>query len=589
MVIEMRSTPVKLAIVFCIMIVFMQGVSGFNASSLDVVNFNLDPGELSEKYSTLKVTVAIRDPTSSPGNLQNISVLYASFTGPWRDRNKTVVLKAYGGNKANGVYVGTKEFTNEDMGISGTQNLGLGSNGIWSLDRLFALYDNGYVQELSVPEKSVVSFRFPWSWFTLCLIFVSGVVFLLFAYLALLNEFIKKKQRKKEEQVRNEADSIKGMRDQMKGIANRVDEIVGDVKNITDKAKSLTLDINNKNWKDVSTTKQTEITNGIQELIKGAKDQESKILSQVEITNALILDVSNKTYDIEIKLERDTGSTPNGIGGQVIYLLWDLISWPILMVINPVKMILQSRGERRNVIQEIYKIDGIPSASRAQFLIWTAVAAYSYIAITADKAIIHGYYDFTTEFPLNLILAMGLSAGTALVSQSISKQKDDVIVDSRGGILLDDLGNFDLGKIQMMAWTAIAAGGYLILVYHNILSGFALPGLPDIDTSLLALMGIGDTTYLLKKKIDNKLPEIVSLDKTQGNIDETIGINGNNFGTVGNIWINTSVQGNVRELYWSDRRITLKLPQAQVPEELKIAIEVAGKKSNEKKYKLIPQ
>jgi hypothetical protein len=41
-------------------------------------------------------------------------------------------------------------------------------------------------------------------------------------------------------------------------------------------------------------------------------------------------------------------------------------------------------------------------------------------------------------------------------------------------------------------------------IYHNIFSGFSLPGLPDIDTSLLALMGIGDTTYLLKKKIDDR-------------------------------------------------------------------------------------
>jgi hypothetical protein len=157
-----------------------------------------------------------------------------------------------------------------------------------------------------------------------------------------------------------------------------------------------------------------------------------------------------------------------------------------------------------DVIKEIYKIDGSPSASRAQFVLWTAVAAYSYIAITADKAIIHGFFDLRTAFPINLILAMGLSAGTAIVSQSISKPISDKSADIKGGILLDDAGNFDLGKIQMMAWTGIAAGSYLIIVYHNIFSGFDLPGLPDIDTSLLALMGIGDTTYLLKKKIDDK-------------------------------------------------------------------------------------
>ena len=576
----MWSTPVKLAMVFCIMLVFMQGASGFNASSLDVINFNLDPREMSESSRTLTVTVAIKDPMSSPGNLQNVTELHAIFTGPWHDRNKNVILRAHGGNRANGIYKGTQEFTKEDIGISNLQYTGIGSNGIWSLDRLLALYDNGDVKDLSVPEKSVVSFRVPWSWFTRCLIFISGVVFLIFAYLILLYEFIKKKQRAKKEQVRNKADNIKDMGDRIIGIADRVDKIALQVKINVDKTIPGSV-INKKEVVGTGATQKTEMVDDINELIKEARDQATAARNEVLSAKASALDVINLAVDIKEKLKEDTGNTQKD-KWNLTNLLKNIKSGFCNMVSYPIRY----REELRNVIQEIYKIDGTPSASRAQFVIWTAVAAYSYIAITADKAIIHGYFDFNTEFPLNLILAMGLSAGTALVSQSISTQKDDASVDSRGGILLDDTGNFDLGKIQMMAWTVIAAGGYLILVYHNIFSGFDIPGLPDIDPSLLALMGIGDTTYLLKKKIDNKPPEIISLDKTQGNIDEAIGINGNNFGTGGKIWINTNGESIVRDLTWSDRRITLKLPQGQESGELKIAIEVAGKKSNEKEYKL---
>ncbi|MDD4651708.1 MAG: hypothetical protein PHQ34_05705 [Methanothrix sp.] len=476
--IEMNPIPTKFKMLFCMFLVLLQSASGFNTSSLDVANFNLDPKELSESRDTLDVTVAIKDPLSSPGNLQNVSMLYASFTGPWHDRNQTIPLKAYGGNRENGIYYGSYKFTKEDMGISGFPNLGLGSNGIWSLDRLLVYYDNGDVQDLTVPKQSDTCFRLPWSWYTICLILVSGAIFLIFAYLILLHEYIKKKQRQKKDQIIEKAEKINEISDKIRNIENSVNGIEVQIKIIADKTSGQGTDDHDR----------------INEAIDKASAAERDALQ----ANHYAIEAKGLAADIKKKVEERESSPKRSFNpfkalNNLISGIWNLLVFPF-----------DHMDDLGNVIKEIYKIDNAPSASRAQFLIWTAVAAYSYIAITADKAIIHGYFNFETDFPVNLILAMGLSAGTAIASQSISKPIAGDITDAKGGILLDDAGNFDLGKIQMIAWTVIAAGAYLIAVYHNIFSGFALPGLPDIDTSLLALMGIGDTTYLLKKKIDDR-------------------------------------------------------------------------------------
>ncbi len=470
----MKLTSAKFKMLLCMLLVFVQSASGFNTISLDVVNSNLDPRELTESQDTLEVTVAIKDPSSNPGNLQNVSKLNAIFTGPWHDRNKTIPLEAYGGNRDNGIYHGSYKFTKEDMGVSGFPNLGLGANGIWSIDRLLVYYDNGDVQDLTVPKQSDASFRLPWSWYTKFLILVSGVIFLLLAYLILLHEYVKKKKRRELDQDKGEAEKIKNISDNVMKIGENVCEIKTQIQIIADKART-----------DQGIEAHNQIVNEV-------RDKAYDAVNDAIDAKRYAMKASESADQINSKLDEIEKGPKKGS------------KWKSFNPKEASKSLNEYTGNFSNVIKEIYRIDHAPSASRAQFVIWTAVAAYSYIAITADKVIIHGYFNFETEFPVNLILAMGLSAGTAIASQSISKPRTNGVTEIKGGILLDDAGNFDLGKIQMMAWTVIAAGSYLIAVYHNIFSGFTLPGLPDIDTSLLALMGIGDTTYLLKKKIDDK-------------------------------------------------------------------------------------
>jgi hypothetical protein len=189
----------------------------------------------------------------------------------------------------------------------------------------------------------------------------------------------------------------------------------------------------------------------------------------------------------------------------------------------------------------IYKSDdsGASSASKAQLLLWTVVAIFSYTVIYADRVLNHNTFDVPTEIPSNLLVAMGLSAGTTLAAKVVSgtkirsgkaqKQEEN----SKGGILLNDDGEPDLSKIQMMAWTFLAVGVYLISVLKVISISFQVPDLPDINPTLLALMGIGELAYVGKKAVtedDPSAPRLSTISPERESIGREVILTGLNFG-----------------------------------------------------------
>ena len=102
---------------------------------------------------------------------------------------------------------------------------------------------------------------------------------------------------------------------------------------------------------------------------------------------------------------------------------------------------------------------------------------------------------------------MGLSATTMLAAKGItSNYTDTEEVDKsdtgKGGLFLDDSGYPDLAKIQLMSWTFIGVGIFLLKTLSGIIgSTEALTAVPDIDGTLVALMGIGEGAYIGKKII----------------------------------------------------------------------------------------
>jgi hypothetical protein len=177
--------------------------------------------------------------------------------------------------------------------------------------------------------------------------------------------------------------------------------------------------------------------------------------------------------------------------------------------------------------------DGQPSTSKFQMVLWTAAVVFAFLAIY--------YIRFTNgsqqlpAIPTNLLIAMGISVTTAVSAKSIavtSQAKSDAATanvaiaaaaagvavapasapaPSQSGIFADDSGTPDLGKVQVMLWTLIAVGTFLFQVFALIHcpaccpAGAKVPcsignlGLPDIDQTLMILMGLGHGAYIGKK------------------------------------------------------------------------------------------
>jgi hypothetical protein len=182
---------------------------------------------------------------------------------------------------------------------------------------------------------------------------------------------------------------------------------------------------------------------------------------------------------------------------------------------------------RWHPLQLILGEDGVPSTSKFQFLCWTAVVLFAYVTIFFFKGHASGF-SVLSNFPTNLLLAMGISATSAVGAKAIASNSASAAAASAptlvsvaqsptapdgtstqtvtvipltapklGGILLADDGSPDPSKIQLIMWTVIAIGVFLVRVGHTL--AYDLRELPDIDRTLMVLMGLGHTAYLGQK------------------------------------------------------------------------------------------
>jgi hypothetical protein len=190
--------------------------------------------------------------------------------------------------------------------------------------------------------------------------------------------------------------------------------------------------------------------------------------------------------------------------------------------------------------------DGTLSTSKFQLVLWTIVIVFSYVVMFAFHAKDSKFADLGV--PTNVLLVMGISATTAVAAKGIAVSNntttngaantpppaaavvvapappDGVIVaplqapvvppqaanippaaTGLAGLFQGDSGSPDLGKVQLMIWTIIGIGIYLAKVHYQ-LNNYTPPTppafartMPDIDQTLMILMGIGHSAYLGKK------------------------------------------------------------------------------------------
>lgn len=158
--------------------------------------------------------------------------------------------------------------------------------------------------------------------------------------------------------------------------------------------------------------------------------------------------------------------------------------------------------------------DGRPSTSKFQWLFWTAIVFFAYVAVYAAKAQ-YGYVDATATIPENVLYAITFSTATMAAAKGVTsayakrtpglKVAPAAADPTKGiaGLVNDDTNQPDLSKLQMVGWTVLIGIIYVTRVVQVVYAYYSrnndLTQLPDIDKALMVLMGISQGGYLGKK------------------------------------------------------------------------------------------
>ena len=239
--------------------------------------------------------------------------------------------------------------------------------------------------------------------------------------------------------------------------------------------------------------------------------------------------------------------------------------------------------------------DGRASSSKFQWLLWIVVIAFAYTVLWVLRAK-QGDYTAISQVPVNLLTLLGFSTGTAAAAKGItagyvqsSKLAKPVAGnDAKGGLLQDDSGVPDLGKLQMIAFTLIAVGVFLWTLIHQIASTPVITGLPNVDSSLLVLMGISQGGYLGKKLVTFSSPVLYPPAPLTAIVGQSVTVTGANLGTPSAnsappAGAQLTIDGvPVADPQWGQAAIVFAVPgpAPASPRKAQLAVLVMGQKSN---------
>jgi hypothetical protein len=242
--------------------------------------------------------------------------------------------------------------------------------------------------------------------------------------------------------------------------------------------------------------------------------------------------------------------------------------------------------------------DDRASASKFQFFLWTVVVVFSYVVLYSAKAS-HGDWGVFDNVPPNLLILMGVSTGSMVLSKGImsikttqgsaqiSKPEEENKVAATPAVapapaaenkkkyfgtfkfkylVFDDDGYPALNQMQMIAWTFISIVIYLVLVVRQTSFSNGVYVLPNVDESLLVLMGISQGAYLGKKLVTTSTPILKNFENGDTcNAGDTVKLNGDNMGSDqgGGQIVFTAGDRNFYPSIkdWKDKQIELVVPQ----------------------------
>jgi hypothetical protein len=163
--------------------------------------------------------------------------------------------------------------------------------------------------------------------------------------------------------------------------------------------------------------------------------------------------------------------------------------------------------------------DGRYSNSKVQMAMWFSAVIVTYVSAVYLRSAESGR-EFLggVNIPQNLLLLSGMSALTfggakGITTSKVQSAMQAGVVDPKPAaptpsfwnLVQNDTGSFDIGDFQMLIVTFLAVATYLVLVF-DFLGSIELRRiveLPNVDTTVLAVFGLGQGAYLAKKAAGN--------------------------------------------------------------------------------------
>jgi hypothetical protein len=172
-------------------------------------------------------------------------------------------------------------------------------------------------------------------------------------------------------------------------------------------------------------------------------------------------------------------------------------------------IIKRARGQFWDIIRE--GDDNHPSLARFQFLVWTFVISFTLLSVYFIL-LRNGIVNPLLDLPTNTLLLMGISTVVPIISNVIPRKKVTETSSSspkenevpKFSTMLMEEGKPTLGRYQMFLWTFLSISIYL-LQFNNYINGPVINSIiPDVDDTLVFLMGLSQAGYLGLKAVAGK-------------------------------------------------------------------------------------
>lgn len=126
----------------------------------------------------------------------------------------------------------------------------------------------------------------------------------------------------------------------------------------------------------------------------------------------------------------------------------------------------------------------------------------------------------------------------------------------------DDTDIPDLSKVQLAAWTILAVVVFAVRVVFQLRKD-ASPSMPDIDSTLMVLMGLGQGAYIGKKLTTTDTPRLLGVSPTSASRATDVTVVGVSFGPNNANGVVTLDGAPLHATSWTDTQVTFKVPDTQ--------------------------